>query len=562
MGWAGSRLKAGRATRRLTSAAQTGARAGASASRGAGRVVQRLTRASGAGRTGLSNLIELTAAGSAADAFVAVALAGTLFFSASVDEARGKVALALVVTMAPFAVLAPLIGPMLDRVQDGRRYILAGTLLARGLLCWGMSGAVFHHDTVTLLPAAFGVLVLQKAFGVTRSAVTPRLLPREITLVTANARAGLASLIASTVGVLIAAGIDLAAGGGSGGAAWVLRVGTVIYLAATALCFRIPDRVDVPRSPAPAEPGEPSPTRPLDGEAATWPDGGPAPTRPLDDTAGAAGPPDGATAPTRPQAGRPHATRPQAPPGRTPGRDARRGNGAAAPRSRTRWRTLSQLGPVVGEAMRANASLRAFSGFMVFFLAFLLRTVHFPGVPDKVALAQMIAAAAAGGFLGSLIGSALRTRRPQIITFGLLAGSTVITALCAVFFGLWATLVVALVAALGQVLSKLALDSTVQHEIGEEIRTSAFAASETLNQLSWVAGGLAGVLLSLTNSGVIGLTVAAAGLGISFILLVLHRRRRILAARRRPPRPPRPPAPPASGAEAGPRPPVSGTSDP
>jgi MFS family permease len=550
MGWAGSRLRAGRATRRLTSAAQSGARAGASASRGAGRVVQRLTRASGAGRTGLSNLIELTAAGSAGDAFVAVALAGTLFFSASVDEARGKVALALLVTMAPFAVLAPLIGPMLDRVQDGRRYILAGTLLARGLLCWGMSGAVFHHDTVTLLPAAFGVLVLQKAFGVTRSAVTPRLLPREITLVTANARTGLASLIASTVGVLIAGGIDLAAGGGSAGAAWVLRVGTVIYLAAMALCFRIPDRVDVPRTPAPAQPGEPSPT--VEGEPAASgpPDGATAPTSPL----------EGATAPARPQAGRPYGTPAEAPAaGRAPGRDAKRGNGTAPPRSRTRWRTLSQLGPVVGEAMRANASLRAFSGFMVFFLAFLLRTVHFPGVPDKVALAEMIAAAAAGGFLGSLIGSAVRTQRPQIITFGILAASTLITALCAVFFGLWATLVVALVAAFGQVLSKLALDSTVQHEIGEGIRTSAFAASETLNQLSWVAGGLAGVLLSLTNSGVIGLTAAAAGLGISFILLVLRRRRRVLAARRRPPRPPRPSA---SGAGADPRPPVSGMSGP
>ncbi len=335
MGWAGSRLKAGRATRRVTAAAQSGARAGASASRGAGRVVQRMTRASGAGRTGLSNLIELTAAGSAADAFVAVALAGTLFFSASVDEARGKVALALVVTMAPFAVLAPLIGPMLDRVQDGRRYILAGTLLARGLLCWGMSGAVFHHDTVTLLPAAFGVLVLQKAFGVTRSAITPRLLPREITLVTANARAGLASLIASTVGVLIAGGIDLAAGGGSGGAAWVLRVGTVIYLAATALCFRIPDQVDVPRSPAPAEPGGPSPTRPLDGEtAATWPDGGAAATRPLDDTAGATRPPDGATAPAsrRPGGGAPRTRKPRPPAGPragTPGAETgRRHRGA------------------------------------------------------------------------------------------------------------------------------------------------------------------------------------------------------------------------------------------
>jgi hypothetical protein len=204
--------------------------------------------------------------------------------------------------------------------------------------------------------------------------------------------------------------------------------------------------------------------------------------------------------------------------------------------------------------MRANATLRAFSGFMVFFLAFLLRTVHFPGVPDKVALTEMIAAAAVGGFLGSATGSAVRTQRPQLITFGILAASTVITALCAVFFGLWATLVVALVAAFGQVLSKLALDSTVQHEIGEGIRSSAFAVSETLNQLSWVAGGLAGVLLSLTNSGVIGLTVAAAGLALSLTLLVLQRRRRILAARRRPPRPPRPSA---SGAAAGPgRPPA------
>jgi MFS family permease len=532
MGWADSRLRARRATRKLTSAAQSGARVGASASRGAGRVVQRMTGASGAGRTGLSKLIELTAAGSVGDAFVAVALAGTLFFGVSVSEARSQVALALLVTMAPFAVLAPLIGPMLDRVQDGRRYILAGTLLARGLLCWGMAGAVFYHDSVTLLPAAFGVLVLQKAYGVTRSAVTPRLLPKEITLVTANGRIGLASLIASTVAVLLASGIDLLAGGGSGGAAWVLRAGTVIYLAAVAMCFRVPDRVDAPRTQAgPQEPGEPSPTHPLDGESrGTHPLAGEPTTYPL------AGEPTSHPLPGQPRAAHPHPPYTGRGPGVAGGGGSR--NGARSAANRTRWRTLRQLGPVVGEAMRANASLRAFSGYMVFFLAFLLRIEHFPGVPDKVALAEMIAAAGLGGFLGSLLGSATRARRPQIITFGMLGASTVITALCAVYFGLWAALVVALVAAFGQVLSKLALDSTVQQEIGEEIRTSAFAASETLNQLSWVAGGLAGLLMSLTSSGVAGLTVAAVGLGVSFVLLVLHRRRRILAARQRARRPP------------------------
>ena len=560
MGWADGRLRAGRATRRLTSAAQSSARVGASAGRGAGRVVQRMTGASGARRTGLSSLIELTAASSVGDAFVAVALAGTLFFNASVSQARSQVAIALLVTMAPFAVLAPLIGPRLDRLQQGRRFILAGTLLARGALCWGMAGAVFYHDSVTLLPAAFGVLVLQKAYGVTRSAITPRLLPREITLVTANARTGLASLVASTLGVALAAGLEYVTGGGSGGAAWVLRVGTVVYLAAMALCFRVPERVDLPleqeeSGPAPATvplAGEPPPTRPYAGEPPrTGPYAGEPPrTRPY------AGKPP----PARPYAGEPPAGRPRAagqhgtayppPPGdgQGPRQAGRNGNGAGPPPSRTRWRTLRQLGPVVGEAMRANASLRAFSGFMIFFLAFLLRTVHFPGVTDKAALAGMIAAAGVGGFLGSALGSALKTRRPLFITFGLLGLSTVVTALCAAYFGLWAALVVALVAAFGQVLSKLALDSTVQQEIGEEIRTSAFAASETLNQLSWVAGGLAGVLLSLTNSGVAGLTVAASGLGISFILLVLHRRRRVLAARQRATRPP------ASGMGPGPAP--------
>ena len=319
----------------------------------------------------------------------------------------------------------------------------------------------------------------------------------------------------------------------------------MIYLAAMALCFRVPEQVDLPleREPGPSPAtvplaSEPPPTRPFTGGPPPT-TGGPPPTRPY------AGEPP----PTRPRAGDPSATHPQ--PGQpgaayphVPGdgqgpRQARpNGNGAGPPPNRTRWRTLRQLGPIVGEAMRANASLRAFSGFMIFFLAFLLRTVHFPGVSDKAALAGMITAAGVGGFLGSLLGSALKTRRPLLITFGILAFSTVVTALCAVYFGLWAALVVALVAAFGQVLSKLALDSTVQQEIGEEIRTSAFAASETLNQLSWVAGGLAGVLLSLTNSGVAGLTVAAAGLGVSFILLVLHRRRRVLAARRQAPRPP------------------------
>jgi MFS family permease len=490
----GTSTRARRATRSVVSASQSAARAGASAAGGASRVLHRLTGASGAGRTGLSNLIELTAASSIGDAFVTVALAGTLFFSASLDQARTKIALALLITMAPFAVLAPFIGPMLDKVQQGRRFILAGTLLARGLLCWGMAVAVQHNDAINLLPAAFGVLVLQKAFGVTRSAIAPRLLPAEITLVTANARSALASLIASTVGVGAAAGIDVIAGGGQSGGAWVLRIGTVAYLAAMALCLRLPEGVDSPQVVSAGLAASPEGTA-----------GGPGRHAPE---------PPGQQGPPRPQ-------RPPGPQGTVP---------LPKPAQR-RWR-FPRLGPVVGEAMGANAAQRAFSGFMIFFLAFLLRTVHFGHVPDKLALGEMAGSAALGGFLGTAIGAGLKSRAPQAIVFGMLGLTTVVTAASAVFFGLWAALVVALMAALGQALVKLSLDSIVQREIGEEMRSSTFAASETLHQLAWVVGGLAGLLMSLTNSGVAGLAVAASGLALALTVLTLRRRRRILDGRR------------------------------
>jgi hypothetical protein len=488
-------------------------------------MVHRLTGASGASRTGLQSLIELSAAGAAGDAFVTIALAGTLFFSTSLDQARGKIALTLLITMAPFAVLAPIIGPMLDRARQGRRYLLAGTLMARGLLCWGMVDAVLHNDVVALLPAAFGVLVLQKAYAVTRASVAPRLLPREITLVTANSRTGMASLIASSLAGLTALGIEYVAGGGANGAAWVLRVGTVVYIAATALSFRVPDHVDaLDRKPAGDDPE--AATVPNPGRA-TAPAGPGAQGRGTQGRPGPRGP--GGTVPLGAERARTTAPGGAAPDGPAAGRAVP--GGRARPSPRPGLRTLRQVGPVVAEAMRANATLRAFSGFTVFFLAFLLRTVHFHGVNDKVALGGLLAAATLGGFAGTATGSALRSGRPYIIMFGMLGASTLVSVLCALFFGLWAALAVALVAAFGQVLAKLALDSTVQHEIGEDIRSSAFAASETVHQLAWVCGGLAGVALSLTNSGVAGMTVAAVWLGMSLLFLLSQRRRRILAAR-------------------------------
>jgi hypothetical protein len=526
--------RTGDAARATGGAVRSSARVGATATRRTGGFVHRVTGASGAGRTGLSTLIELTAAGGAGDAFVAVSLAGTIFFSTSVDQARGRVVLFLLVTMAPFAVLAPFIGPALDRMQQGRRYLLAGTLLARGLLCWGMSAAI--HSPVTLLPAAFGILVLQKAYGVLRASVTPRLLPTEISLVTANARSQLITLTASMLGGALAAGIQVTAG-----AAWVLRAGTLIYLAAMFLALRLPDQVDSPlapaTAPAPATAGPPPDFYP-NGHGRYAPADA---TDPWLAESGLAGR-DGRTIPFEPAALPPGALLPGALP---PGAERVTAGASTPPRGRTatgarRWRGLASVGPVVGEAMRGNAVLRAFSGYMVFFLAFYLRSAHF-SVSHNFALGALVAAAAVGGLAAMAIGSLIRARAPVFMLFAMLTLAPIVTAVCAFFFSLAAAIAVAFTAALAAGLAKLSLDSTVQREIGEEIRSSAFAVSETLNQVANVAGSVAGVLVSMLGNGQAGLAIAAACLTAALVTLVARRRQRILAGRMsEEPAPPRP----------------------
>jgi hypothetical protein len=497
MGAAERSRKAGRS---ILAASKRAGQAAAATTSGTSRFVHRLSGASGASRTGFSHLLELTAAGGIGDAFVAIALAGSLFFSASLAEAQGRAAFALLVTIAPYAILAPLIGPLLDRIRQGNKFILTGTLLARALLCWGMSGAVEYNDTLTLLPAAFGILVLQKAYVVTRAAVTPRLLPPRLTLVSANARSNMASLIATSLGAALALGIDKVMGGGGHGAAWVLRAATVIYLVAMIPGLRLPGTVDAPGHDETSGNGR------ADGTTARYPTPFPGESQ------------RGAKA---------HGT--SAPAG-ADGRSTTPLRSQASPRGRRRG-LLPRVGPVVAEAMRANAAIRAFYGFLLLFLTFILRTERFGHVSDKVALGGLALAIAAGGMLGTGIGSALRSRWPQAMIFTVLGLATIAGIACAILFGLPSVLIIALVAAISQTLVKVGLDSILQREIPEERRSSAFAFSETVHQLALVGGGLLGLAFSLTGSGFTGLTIAAAGLALALVWILVTRRRRLSRAR-------------------------------
>lgn len=199
--------------------------------------IQRVTHAGGAGESGLAHVIEMSAINSAGDLLITLALANSLFFSVQATEARTKVALYLVVTMVPFTLLAPLIGPLLDRLRGGRRFAMALTALVRGLLALVMARAITEGG-FALYPAAFGCLAASKAFGISRAAVIPRVLPEGTTLVRANSRITIAALAMSTIATPIGLGL------GKIGVTWELGMAAVVYFACIWTALRLPKFVD------------------------------------------------------------------------------------------------------------------------------------------------------------------------------------------------------------------------------------------------------------------------------------------------------------------------------
>ncbi|MEV8406311.1 MFS transporter [Streptomyces niveus] len=394
---------------------------------GTARGIRKATHAHGAGESGLGRLIELHAVNGAGDVMITVALASTVFFSVPTDEARGRVALYLAVTMAPFTLLAPVIGPLLDRLPHGRRAAMAGAMLTRALLALTMSGAVATGG-LELYPAALGVLVASKAYGVVRSAVVPRLLPPKFPLVRANSRVTLAGLLATGAAAPIGAGLHQI------GPQWPLYGAFVIFIAGTFLAFTMPPKVDSAK-------GE---------------------------------------------------------------RRVRLVGRAGKKRQRP---SLRSIGPSVFNGLQANAAHRALSGFLTFFLAFLLREHPLAGQSAAVSLAIVGVSAGAGNAIGTAVGAWLKARAPELIIVTVLTLALTAAILAAVFFSGLMIAVLGTVAGFSQALSKLSLDACIQRDVPEEVRTSAFARSETLLQMSWVVGGAIGIALPL--NGVLGMSVAA-----------------------------------------------------
>jgi hypothetical protein len=152
---------------------------------GVGRISGHVRSLFSEGGPGFRDLAVTQAASTAADTLVALGLAGTLFFSVPSAEARGNVALYLLLTVAPFAVIGPTLGWILDRAPVATRRLLVAAAIGRGVLALALLGRL---DTLWLFPIAFGLLVLSRVHGITRNSLVPLALDEPRELVGANAR--------------------------------------------------------------------------------------------------------------------------------------------------------------------------------------------------------------------------------------------------------------------------------------------------------------------------------------------------------------------------------------
>lgn len=168
---------------------------------------------------------------SAAEAFFTVSLAGSIFFSVSPDAARPRVLLFLVLALAPFLVMSPLIGPFVDRIRGGLATTLIATFVLRAVLALLVAA---NLRTLLLFPLVFGVLVVAKTYTVARNALVPSIADSDDDLVEFNSRLSRTATVAGALAAAIAIAIYQWSS-----AASTLWVASAIYVAGAVVAFRV-----------------------------------------------------------------------------------------------------------------------------------------------------------------------------------------------------------------------------------------------------------------------------------------------------------------------------------
>lgn len=395
---------------------------------------QRAATADGADKSGLTALTYPVMANFAADSAMAVALANTLFFAAASGESKSKVALYLLITIAPFAFIAPLIGPAIDRLQHGRRVALAASFAARTALAVVL---IANYDAASgsfppwvLYPCALGMMVLSKSFSVLRSAVTPRVLPPTIDLVRVNSRLTMFGLLGGTIaGGAAAAGVEYLFGLVHLPGALYVCVGVTVIGAV--LSMRIPKWVEVTEGEVPTTLSYHGPTEVFG--------------RPADRV--------------------------------------------------TTSKTRQPLGRNIITSLWGNCTIKVMVGFLFLYPAFVAKSHDASGWEQLRILGLIGAAAGIGNFVGNFTAARLQLGHPARLVVRAAVAVTAVALATAVFGNLYVAAFATLITSGASAVAKASLDASMQDDLPEESRASAFGRSESFLQLAWVAGGAMGVLI-------------------------------------------------------------------
>ncbi len=173
----------------------------------------------------------------AGEAAMVVALADSFFFDVDPSGARTKVLGFLLASFAPFLLVAPMIGPAIDRVRGGRRFMVQAVAAARIVVQLLMIRFV---DDVALFPLVFVALVLQKTYIVSKSALVPAVVRTDRELVEANSKLGLIAGFAGAVAVIPAGALQYTLG-----ATATLAYGAALFAVALFASFRLPRELAV-----------------------------------------------------------------------------------------------------------------------------------------------------------------------------------------------------------------------------------------------------------------------------------------------------------------------------
>lgn len=398
-------------------------------------MVQRAATADGADKSGLTALTWPVVANSAADSAMAVALANTLFFAAASGESKSKVALYLLITIAPFAVVAPLIGPALDRLQHGRRVALALSFGLRTalavLLIMNYDGASGSFPSWVLYPCALGMMVFSKSFSVLRSAVTPRVMPPTIDLVRVNARLTMFGLLGGTIaGGAIAGGVEYA-GTNLLKLPGALFVVVAVTIAGAMLSMRIPRWVEVTAGEVPTTLSYRQDSEPL---RRSW----------HKEVSGALRQP---------------------------------------------------LGRNIITSLWGNCTIKVMVGFLFLYPAFVAKS-HQAGGWEQLAMLGVIGAAAGiGNFVGNFTTARLKLGRPAVLVVRCTVAVCAVALAAAIGGTLVSAAIATLITSAAAAIGKASLDASLQDDLPEESRASAFGRSESTLQLAWVLGGAVGVMV-------------------------------------------------------------------